>query len=247
VKQVFYASNFSGIKEINIMPYINSNTFYLLRAVIGGEVKCFKLLRLDNEIAISDKTFAYSNFRSSSQKNTDATVDTLILSLDQYYTYRYALSSYVLNVGTISMTKVSAAEVPLLTGPATSTGSFDLTATYSWPGSLAGTSDRFELEESTASSTSGFTVIGNSPWNQRPTTYTFSLQRASGTYYYRVRAYNTNHFTSYSEVKQVVVSVPDQTAKLKIVNNTKYPMINILINGVQKVNTGYRSDQRSDE
>jgi hypothetical protein len=125
-----------------------------------------------------------------------------------------------------------------LSAPATSTGSFDITVTYSWPGMLGSTSDRFVLEEAT-SPTGPFTEIANSPYNQRPTSYTFSLNKSTGTYYYRSRAYNTSGFTDYSNVISVSVNTPVQKAKLKIVNNTHYYMVDIRLNNQQQVGTGY--------
>jgi len=124
-----------------------------------------------------------------------------------------------------------------ISGPNSSTGEFSIVVTYSWPGLLSSTSDRFELEEST-SPTGGFTKIDNSPWGERPTSYTFNLTRTSGTYYYRARAYKLNGFTEYTDVISVSVDTPVQTADLKVVNNTHYPMIDIRLNNQQQVGQG---------
>jgi hypothetical protein len=124
-----------------------------------------------------------------------------------------------------------------LSGPSTSSGDFSLTVTYSWPGMLGSTSDRFVLEESTSPS-SGFAEIDNSPWNQRPTSYTFNLSRSTGTYYYRARAYNATGWTNYTDVISVAVNTPAQTADLTIVNNSSYNMIDIRLNDQQQAATG---------
>jgi hypothetical protein len=125
-----------------------------------------------------------------------------------------------------------------ISGPGTSTGSFSIEVSYSWPGMFGSTSDRFELEEST-SPTSGFTKIDNSPWGSRPDTYTFNLTRSTGTYYFRARANHNSFFTEYTDVIGVSVNTPVQKAYLKVINNTHYGMIDIRLNNQQLVDIGY--------
>ena len=125
-----------------------------------------------------------------------------------------------------------------ISGPGTSTGSFSIEVSYSWPGMFGSSNDRFELEEST-SPTSGFSMVANSPLASRPDTYTFDLTRTTGTYYYRARAYNTSYFTEYTDVISVSVNTPVQKATLNIINNTHYGMIDIRLNNEQQVAPGY--------
>ncbi len=125
-----------------------------------------------------------------------------------------------------------------ISGPGISTGSFSIEVSYSWPGWLGSSSDRFELEEST-SPTDGFSKIANSSWGSRPANYTFDLSRSTGTYYYRARAYNTSYFTEYTDVISVSVNTPVQKATLNIINNTHYGMIDIRLNNEQQVAPGY--------
>lgn len=125
-----------------------------------------------------------------------------------------------------------------ISGPGTSTGNFSIEVSYSWPGMFGSSNDRFELEESTLP-TSGFSMVANSPLASRPDTYTFDLTRASGTYYYRARAYNTSYFTEYTDVISVSVNTPVQKANLKVINNTHYDMIDIRLNNQQQVDIGY--------
>ena len=124
-----------------------------------------------------------------------------------------------------------------ISGPTSSTGSFDIVVTYSWPGILGSTSDRFELEESTSPS-SGFTKVANSQWGDRPQSYTFSLTKPSGTYYYRARANKLSMYTEYTEVISVSVNTPVQKAYLKVVNNTHYALIDIRLDNQQMVGQG---------
>ncbi len=106
---------------------------------------------------------------------------------------------------------------PSLTGPSTSTGTFTLTASYShWP-VLASNFDRIDLEQSTVSSTTGFSVIASSPYGQHPTTYDFPLTRTQGTYYYRARVYlgATPGYGPYSSVLTHTVTAPPRRILLK--------------------------------
>lgn len=161
--------------------------------------------------------------------------------LSQSTTYKYRVCAF--NSGgnsdyTEAFTVTTQVANPItLTGPSSSTGEFSLEVTYSWPGMFGSSSDRFELEEST-SPTDGFTKIANSPWGQRPQSYTFNLSKTTGTYYYRARAYNTSGFTGYTDVAGVSVNTPVQNAMLKVVNATHYPMIDIRMNGQQLVGQG---------
>ncbi len=178
----------------------------------------------------------FSDLADVSLNTTEYTDQGLIQGQD----YMYRVKAY--NNGGSSpysaeTTVTTQVSIPLaISGPSTSTGNFDIEVTYSWPGALGSTSDRFELEEST-SSTSGFTKIANSPYGVRPQSYTFSLSKESGTYYYRARAYNSG-FTEYTDVISVTVNNPVQKAYLKVVNNTRYPMIDIRLNNSQMIGQG---------
>jgi hypothetical protein len=158
--------------------------------------------------------------------------------LMQGRSYKYRLLAY--NGGGSSgyseeITVTTQVSNPLsISGPSSSTGGFDIEVSYSWPGMLSSTNDRFDLEES-SSPTEGFTKVANSPWGDRPQSYTFSLSKPSGTYYYRARASTFSGFTEYTDVISVSVNTPVQKAYLKVVNNTHYPMIDIRLNNGQMV------------
>jgi len=98
---------------------------------------------------------------------------------------------------------------PAISAPTTSTGSFSVTLTYSWP-SLGSSQDRYELEQSTTSSSSGFTLIHTSTLGSHTSPYSIPLTKTAGTYYFRARAYvgtgPSPGYTSYSSVVTVVVS-----------------------------------------
>ena len=93
---------------------------------------------------------------------------------------------------------------------------FTLRWTYQWSG-LASTSDHYKLEESTTSSSSGFSVIVQTPLNNRTSPWTEDLTRANGTYYYRVQAITSNGPSGYSNV--LTVTVAQQPATIRIVND----------------------------
>ncbi len=182
----------------------------------------------------------YTEFEQIEQVSAN-TVSYTDIGLSPSTSYKYRIKAYTSddestysNVATV----VTSSSVPALTVPSSSTGAFTLTASYTWPGVLASSNDRYELEESTTSSTSGFSVIATSTWGQRPASHEFSLSRSSGTYYYRTRVYKSSGFSEYSNVKTVVVSAPTPKAILKIVNNTRYGMIDIRLNGAQHVGSG---------
>jgi hypothetical protein len=106
--------------------------------------------------------------------------------------------------------------VPVLNLEAQSGGSFTLGWTYQWSG-LASTSDHYSLEESTISSSSGFSEILQTTWNDRTSPWFEDLNRSTGTYYYRVRAYSATGWSEYSNV--VTVTVLLQPPVLRIVND----------------------------
>jgi hypothetical protein len=164
------------------------------------------------------------------------------IGLVQSHSYKYRVCAFN-DGGNSPFTEEAVVRTPIanplsISGPATSTGSFSIEVSYSWPGMFGSTSDRFELEEST-SPTDGFVKIDNSPWGQRPSTYTFNLTRSTGTYYYRARANKSGFFTDYTDVICVSVNTPVQKAYLKVINSTHYGMIDIRLNNQQMVDPGY--------
>jgi len=194
----------------------NEQGFYLERAP-GGTTDFSQI------VSLSANTTSYSN--------TGLTAST---------SYNYRIRSY--NAGgtsaysnTATATTNTAATVPTISAPATSTGTFTVSMAYPFSGTLGSTQDGYYLEEST-SPTSGFTLIA-SVTNTRSTTWTKSLTKPTGTYYYRVRVYNMNAYSPYSNVISVSVNVPAAKATLRITNNTKYDMIDIRLNNTQYINT----------
>ncbi|MBN1107692.1 MAG: fibronectin type III domain-containing protein [Bacteroidales bacterium] len=127
-----------------------------------------------------------------------------------------------------------AATIPTISAPATSTGTFTITMTYPFGGYLGSSSDGYYLEESTTSPSSGFALV-RSNTNTRVTSWSTSFTKTTGTYYYRVRCYNVNQYSPYSNVISVAVNATPPKAILHITNNTKYDMIDIRLNNVQHV------------
>jgi hypothetical protein len=122
---------------------------------------------------------------------------------------------------------------PTLTGPANSdTGTFTLQWTYPWWG-LGKSTDGYELQESTTSTSTGFTTIF-STFNQGDRQSPKTLQvtgRTSGTYAYRVRA-NDSGWSTWSDVVQVQVSPPP--TRTRFINSTVYPVVSLKIDGVEQ-------------
>jgi uncharacterized repeat protein (TIGR02543 family) len=106
---------------------------------------------------------------------------------------------------------------PTISAPATSGGSFSVTISYTWP-MYSTSQDRYELEESTTSSSSGFTNI-HTQYGTHTSPYTVPLIKEQGTYYYRARVYVgsglVHGYSPYSSVVQVVVTSVTQTVTLK--------------------------------
>ncbi len=98
---------------------------------------------------------------------------------------------------------------PVLQTPTVNGTTISLTWTYSWP-QFASSNDAYLLEESTTSSTSGFTLIEtlSGVYGQSP--YTHQLTRTPGTYWYRVRAWSAYGRTAYSQVGSATVTAPSQ-------------------------------------
>jgi len=146
---------------------------------------------------------AGNNFTKNAEEIQE--VDKLILEHNSFNTREISVSSYTENLGTISMYQN---QVPGISAPSTSDGTFTVTMSYDWGSVLVSSSDRYELEESTTSSGSGFTKINNSNPGERPSSYQVTLTRTSGTYYYRSRVYNKTAFSEYSSVVSVSVTTP---------------------------------------
>ena len=123
----------------------------------------------------------------------------------------YSLVFVVLPVG-CNKNEQSPVEAPsglTISAPSYSTGEFIVTLSYPWPES-GSSQDDYTLEESTISSTSRFVQIAASPegaWHQ---TFSFPLNRQTGTYYYRARAWVNATPTAYSSVATVVVTSTDK-------------------------------------
>ncbi|MDZ7778971.1 MAG: CARDB domain-containing protein [Gemmatimonadota bacterium] len=112
---------------------------------------------------------------------------------------------------------------PTLNASSVSSGVFTLTWEFGWPCTglcLGSSQDRYELEESTTSATSGFSVIASPQGRTSP--YSLELSREPGTYYYRVRAIDgVSYGTSpYSAVRTVIVSDDGSVATtIRVIND----------------------------
>jgi hypothetical protein len=123
---------------------------------------------------------------------------------------------------------------PVLSSSGT-TGNFNLNWTFTWP-AIGSSQDHLEIEQSTTSASSGFSIIYTSTnGSSQPTT--LALTRTAGTYYYRIRAYMNCAYTSYSSV--VTVTVQNQVATVRVQNSTKYDMISIKLNNVEQLQYKY--------
>ena len=94
-----------------------------------------------------------------------------------------------------------------ISAPSFSSGEFIVTLSYPWPES-GSSQDAYTLEESTVFS-SGFVQIATSPegaWHQ---TFSFPLNRPTGTYSYRARAWVNAAPSAYSSEATVVVTSTD--------------------------------------
>ncbi len=147
------------------------------------------------------------------QATTGANVRTYsntALTASTSYTYRVrAFNTVGTTVFTATATAVTSTGLlaPALATPTVSGTSVTVTWTYTWPG-LASSADRFDLEESSTSATTGYIPVY--ALQARPASHTYTLTgRSPGTYYYRVRAYTSEGYTPYSTVRSVtVVSTP---------------------------------------
>ena len=133
---------------------------------------------------------------------------------------------------TVTISALNAPPGPILSGPGTVTGDFQLTWTFNWP-ALVATGEGVSIEQSTTSSSSGFTQISTVTRSQGSA---FGIMdKSPGTYYYRVRAYvnqGTNRgWTQYSNV--VRVDVQAVTSRTRFVNNTSYIIISLTVDGIQ--------------
>jgi fibronectin type 3 domain-containing protein len=116
---------------------------------------------------------------------------------------------------TVSATTLAPLATPTLNAPTVSGTSITLTWSFTWPGGLASSNDRYELEASTTSATSGFSLV--TAYYSHTTPYTVTLtNRAVGTHYFRVRAFTTQGTTSYSTVRSAIVA--SATASITIAN-----------------------------
>jgi hypothetical protein len=83
---------------------------------------------------------------------------------------------------------------------------------------LGSSQDCYLLEESTTSSTSGFTEINRTTAGDHTSPYSIPLTRTTGTYYYRARVVKASGYSNYSTVVQVTVTANTPTV-LRIIND----------------------------
>lgn len=143
-------------------------------------------------------------------------IDKLILEHGSYNNKEVSISSYNENIGDVTLYQIV---LPSISAPSSSDGSFTITMSYAWGTDLASSSDRYELEESTTSASSGFAKINNSTFGVRPASYDVTLTRSSGTYYYRARVYDKFAFSGYTNVISVAVtaaSIPNAPSNLTV-------------------------------
>lgn len=117
-------------------------------------------------------------------------------------TIRISATSSAFNINYLEFTPSSADPVPFLSGPSTTTSSFDLIWTYNWTGST-GSDDHYELEYS-YSENSGyqtFHVYQNamriSPYTQNVCPEAVDIGRTT---YFRVRVKSNGNYSGYSNV-----------------------------------------------
>jgi hypothetical protein len=183
---------------------------YLVFMNTGDQLKSIKLFhhnQIKREKGIQKLSTSQKEnmpLKNTAQSNA---ADKLTLEHSGYQDKEINISSYTQNLGNITLIAPSV-NAPTISAPAASDGSFTVTMNYDWNTLLTSSSDRYELEESTKSSSSGFTQIENSGLGNRPQPYEVSLTRSSGTYYYRARVYDRFAFSDYSNVISVNVSAP---------------------------------------
>lgn len=167
------------------------------------------------------------------------------LTAETTYFYRVRASNISIPAfsnysNTDSETTMTAA-VPVLTGPASSSGTFTLTWTYIW-GGIVSTGDGYELQESTTSATAGFTtIVSTVNMGDHASPKVSSLTRSAGTYHYRVRARKILAFSPWSNV--VTVTVGATTARtLRIINDLENRTLSGIewgkLNGIIRVRIG---------
>ena len=144
------------------------------------------------------------------------------LSASSNYTYRVAAFNDGGNSDYATTQVTTNPAPPVLSGPTTSSGDFTLSWSFTWPGGFATSQDRFVIEESTTSSTSGFVEIDSVFRFTGQTSYT--INRTAGTYYYRVKAisFSPTAVSDYSNIATVAVnqagSIPAPISNLTFVH-----------------------------
>lgn len=118
---------------------------------------------------------------------------------------------------------------PVLSAPSTSTGSFTVSVSFTWP-LLATNWDRFELYENGV-------MIQESTYGQHPNPWNVPLNKSPGTYTYKARAYVGSGvspgWTPFSNEKTVTVTAPSSYTRFH--NNTVYFIVSLKIDGVEQV------------
>lgn len=149
-----------------------------------------------------------TNFASLVSLGVNATTHSNTgLTASTSYSYRIAALN---STGTSSFsgtaTGVTPANLvaPTLNAPTVSGSSVTVTWSYTWTG-LASSNDGYQLEESTTSTTSGFTAVHSPLTHTTPYSHTLT-NRAAGTFYYRVRAVTAQGNTPYSTVRTVTIA-----------------------------------------
>ena len=118
----------------------------------------------------------------------------------------------------ISATTFVVLSAPALNTPTVSGTSVTLTWSFTWPGGLASSADRYALESSTTSATSGFALVAEYFTHTTPHTVTLT-NRAIGTHYFRVRAVTTQGTSPNSVVRSATVAAASTPTTLRIIND----------------------------
>lgn len=122
----------------------------------------------------------------------------------------------------------------------------ELTWTFEWPcdfplgpGCLASSVDHYEVEQSTTSPTSGFSVVYTSPIG-RASPATASLPRGPGTYYYRVRTFGSAWTSPYSEVITVSAEASGPAAPSELTTSVSGAVVTLSWRDNSTNETGFR-------
>ncbi len=243
VKRLVDMKNVTGNYAVYPKAYFESEAqpIYLIRVTIDSKIYGFK-------VAVNGGTVYSQGLHpmaapdmpkaNTKLKEANYSVDQLIFTHDDYETKTVSISNYNLNVGEVVLDPIASNNAPVLSGPSSVYGEYQLTWSYDWSGTTSA-DDHYELEYSYQEN-SGFQALIITSNGDRSIPYNQVLYAEAvdvgKTTYFRVRAKSGGVWSDYSNTIGVYCPMLEMTVIASLDNLMMYNSDNEAI-----ANTNYKN------